>query len=178
VSADAATAPGALDQPIFQESQALWRNIIVRVLVPTSSFTLVAMMVAMSLNSPAKVQTIMLSAAGAVVAADALALFGLKQRTVVWPDRVRVSLAPFGKAVVRRADILAADPVSFDALSDFGGWGIKRSKKYGRVFVLAGDSGVLLTLADGSMLLIGSARTAELAQILRPDTPLSGPSGV
>ena len=173
-----APASGDAEQPVFRESQPLWHNIIVRVMVPTSSFTVVAMMIAMSLTSPPSVQLIMLGAAGAVVAADALALFGLRLRTVVWSDRLRVSLSPFGKAIVRRADILAADPVTFDALSDFGGWGIKRSKKYGRVFTLAGDTGVLLTLADGSMLLIGSARTAELAQLLQPDPPPEVPSGV
>lgn len=156
------------EQVVFRESQSLWSNIIVRVMVPTSSFTIVAMMVAMSLTSPPGQRAVVLGAAAAVVGADALALFGLRVRTTVTPSHVRVSFAPFGRSTIDRATILAADAVTFDALSEFGGWGVKRSKKYGRVFAIAGDSGVLLTLADGKMMLIGSARSAELAGILQP----------
>ncbi len=156
------------EQEQFREVQHLWQNLIIRVMVPMSSLTVLAMVIAVGLKSPPSQQPIVFGVAGLVLLLDALMLFGFRLTTSVDERFVRVRFAPFPTTKVERRRILTADAVSFDPMSDMGGWGPKRSKKYGKCFTIAGDQGVLLTLDDGSMLLIGSRRHAELAALLNP----------
>lgn len=153
---------------VFCETQPLWNNMIVRVLAPISSLTAVVTLLVVALAGQTSQRWTLLGVAALVLGVDALVLFGLRLKVRVNHERVRVAFAPFASLTVRRDRILAADAVTFDALSEFGGWGPRRSKKYGRVFIIAGDNGVLLTLDDGSMVLLGSGRSEELTQILQP----------
>jgi hypothetical protein len=45
---------------------------------------------------------------------------------------------------------------NYDAIFEYGGWGIKNSKKHGRCITIQGDAGLLLELKNGERILIGT----------------------
>ena len=62
--------------------------------------------------------------------------------------------------------ILAAEPVTYRPIEQYGGRGIRRGR-YGWAYTVSGNRGVKLTLAGGEQFLIGSQRAAELAAAIR-----------
>jgi len=63
------------------------------------------------------------------------------------------------------ADIKSVEPIAFNPLKDFGGYGI-RSTRQGKAYIANGNQGVQLKLADGSTLVVGSRKPQDLAGIL------------
>jgi hypothetical protein len=61
--------------------------------------------------------------------------------------------------------VKSADAVTFDAVRDWGGYGI-RSTSHGRAYIAAGNQGVELRTISGGVVLIGSQRSAELARAI------------
>ncbi len=55
---------------------------------------------------------------------------------------------------------------TYNALLEYGGWGIRRGAS-GRAYNVSGNRGVQLQLASGERLLIGSQRAEELAEAIR-----------
>ena len=44
--------------------------------------------------------------------------------------------------------------ITFNPIVDFGGWGPKKSKKYGQAYTTKGNKGLWITLKDGSSLVL------------------------
>jgi hypothetical protein len=61
--------------------------------------------------------------------------------------------------------IASARAVTYDAARDYGGYGIRSSSR-GRAYIVSGNRGVRVQLADGSGLLVGSAASEELARAI------------
>lgn len=163
---------------IFDEWQPLWNNQLVRVALPLTSMTAVVTVVALSFQAPASQRPLLWGVSVGIVLVDLAVLFGFSLRVRVDALDVRTRFRPFWTRRIARGDIMAADAVTYDALGQYGGWGIKHSRKFGRSYTVAGDRGVLLTLRDGSMVLLGSKRSEELAAILKPTAAGSEASGV
>jgi hypothetical protein len=53
-------------------------------------------------------------------------------------------------------DIGTFSTVHYDAIFDYGGWGIKNSKKNGRCITIQGNCGILLELKNGEKILLGT----------------------
>lgn len=64
------------------------------------------------------------------------------------------------------AAILAAEPVTYRPVEQFGGRGIRRGR-YGWAYTVSGNRGVNLKLAGGERFLIGSQRADELASAIQ-----------
>jgi hypothetical protein len=64
------------------------------------------------------------------------------------------------------ATIASVEIVHFDSVRDYGGYGIRVTKK-GKAYLAGGEDGVRVTLKDGSEVVVGSRRTKELAAALR-----------
>jgi hypothetical protein len=102
-----------------------------------------------------------------------LALFGIGMpwlfiaaalRTEVRADALYVRFIPFHLGWIRiaPAEIRSAAAGSYNPLTDYGGWGIRYGRG-GKAYNAKGNQGVLLELADGSTLMIGSQQAVELA---------------
>ncbi|MFD2721439.1 hypothetical protein ACFST9_22180 [Hymenobacter monticola] len=65
---------------------------------------------------------------------------------------------------------------SYDPLGEYGGWGLKGTST-NRALNISGDQGLQLELRDGSRLLLGTQRPAEITQALNR-LNVSGPSTV
>jgi hypothetical protein len=62
--------------------------------------------------------------------------------------------------------VRAARAMEYDAIRDFGGYGI-RSGRRGRAYIAHGNGAVELELVDGGRLFIGSQQPARLARQIR-----------
>lgn len=72
----------------------------------------------------------------------------IRQRTYQWID--------IEKAYVRK----------YNALGEYGGWGLKGGRKSGKAFNVWGNKGLQLEFNDGKKLLIGTQKAAEVAAFL------------
>ena len=70
-------------------------------------------------------------------------------------------------------EIKTAKVVTYDAARDYGGYGIRTTRR-GKAYIAGGNRGVRLELAKGGAVLIGSARPEQLlAAIHRHDSTVS-----
>jgi len=63
------------------------------------------------------------------------------------------------------SDVSSVEAVTYDPQRDYGGYGI-RSIRNGKAYIATGNQGVRIHLADGSILIVGSQRAAELLAAL------------
>ena len=71
----------------------------------------------------------------------------------------------FRRHRVASKDLAACRETDFDARRDFGGYGFRRIGTT-RTFIAGGTHGVRIELSEGGVVVIGSARPAELAAAL------------
>jgi hypothetical protein len=80
----------------------------------------------------------------------------------VMHDRVRVHYPPLTQRDIPIGDIAAAEPITYDSLREFGGWGIRGWR--GRVaYNVSGHRAVELLLLDGRRVVLGSQQPEDLA---------------
>jgi hypothetical protein len=100
----------------------------------------------------------------------------LYMTTEVTPTDVRVwfGWVPAYRRLVPIGAVQRVEVVTFRPLADYGFWGVRSGRDGERALIARGNRGVRLTLADGSVLLIGSQRPEALAtaveNALRPTT--------
>ncbi len=95
-----------------------------------------------------------------------VALTGMRMRTVVEGDVIRVRLFPLLNTQIRIADVAEAKARKYSPIGEYGGWGIRRGWSSGWAYNMRGDEGVQLVLRDGKKILIGSQRAGELADCI------------
>jgi len=86
-----------------------------------------------------------------------LTLVGVFVMSLAWLIRIRIRVEP-GLLKVRfwwlpslrvdPADLEGLEVVSFDPLGDFGGWGLKLTKRHGRAYCIAGPQGVRFRVGE------------------------------
>lgn len=80
----------------------------------------------------------------------------------VTPQVVSLRFRPFARRIIPLADIASVEMRTYQALREFGGFGVRGSRD-NRAYNVSGRQGVQLLLRDGRRVLIGSQRAAELA---------------
>ena len=94
------------------------------------------------------------------------AFYCLHLRTEVRADRVVIRYHPVRRRTIRFRDITDCESRSYQAIPEFGGWGV-RGKRADRAYTFRGDQGVQLTLSNGKRVLIGSERPDDLAAAIQ-----------
>jgi hypothetical protein len=90
--------------------------------------------------------------------------------TEVRPGELRVRMRGLWRSrKIPLTTIASANVVSFDPVRDWGGFGIRTTRR-GRAYIARGSEGVELRLRDGTMILVGSARAAELARLIQRES--------
>jgi hypothetical protein len=93
-----------------------------------------------------------------------LRLMAVHLRTELRPDRLSVAMKGlFRRSRIPVAEIVKAEPVEYDAIAEYGGYGI-RDGPLGKAYIASGSRAVHLQLSDGREFLIGSQRADELAR--------------
>ena len=93
------------------------------------------------------------------------ALLSLRLTTTVRPDGISVRYGFLYRTRVPLSEITLAEAVQYAPLREYGGWGIRGSRRR-RALNARGNQGVLLTRSDGSTLLVGSQHPRELLEAL------------
>jgi hypothetical protein len=81
----------------------------------------------------------------------------------VTPDEVVVRYRPFKRRSIPLRDIEQVQVRTYNAVKEYGGWGIKGWSKENVAYNVSGNRGVELTLGDGRRVMLGSQRADELA---------------
>ncbi len=147
----------------FRETQKLAGNRLFRVLMVAEPIFMGLTFLALGLTIARAAGGVLIVAwlgAGVILPA---ALSQLRMVTTVTGDELVVRWRPIHTARVRLAGVESATPVRYDPISEAGGWGIKRSKKYGLVLNVSGDRGVAI-VAGERRLLVGTGRPDDLAE--------------
>jgi len=91
-----------------------------------------------------------------------LRLVTVRLVTEVRPGEVSVAMRGFWRERhIPLTEIKAAQAVTYDAARDWGGYGIRTTRR-GQAYIAGGNRGVRLKLAKGGMILIGSERPEEM----------------
>jgi len=91
-------------------------------------------------------------------------LITLKLVTELRPQEVAIELRGlWRRRHIPVEEIVSAEPVSYDPVADFGGYGI-RSGRLGTGYIARGNRAVYLVVRGGSRIVIGSQNPAELAR--------------
>lgn len=82
-------------------------------------------------------------------------------------EAVLVRYRPFTRRTILLADVARAEARTYNAIKDYGGWGIKGWSSAKMVYNVGGNRGVELTLTDGRSVMLGSQRADELAEVIQ-----------
>lgn len=63
-------------------------------------------------------------------------------------------------------EIQSAGLITYKPISDFGGWGLKRSKKYGQAYTTKGNKGLWVQLKDGRSFVLSIIDTRQVSACL------------
>jgi hypothetical protein len=103
-----------------------------------------------------------------------LRLIIVKLVTELRPGELRVAMRGLWRSYsIPLNQVKSADAVTFDAVRDWGGYGIRVTSR-GRAYLAGGDQGVELQMVSGEVVLIGSLRSGELARAIASDRAAAG----
>lgn len=146
----------------FSEVQHLLRNPVVLAILPASVLTTTVVLLGMA-HKTGSVQVVWIWVA--ITLFEVVLFGGLRMRTTVTDREVRVSFAPLYWKRIPVEQIDSFEAVRYRPLEETGGWGVRSSRRYGRVVNVRGDDGVVLT-AGKTRMLIGTQRPGELVAAL------------
>jgi len=87
--------------------------------------------------------------------------------TEVRPGELSVRLYPFRPTVIKLAQVASAEWREYSPLREYGGWGIRVSRRSGRAYNASGVQGIQLVMKDGQRILIGTQSPEGLLSALR-----------
>jgi len=152
-----------VDEPVFREDQQftqswLWAVVIIGAV---AVWVLVAVQI---IGGGGDESGWVLAILAVTVGVGLPVLFALARLTVeVFADRIDIRYRPFIHRTIALDTVIAADAVTYRAVREYGGWGLKGWSRRKIAYNVRGDRGVLLTLVDGRTVLLGSQRADDLA---------------
>jgi len=90
----------------------------------------------------------------------------LKLVLEVTRGEVVVRFSPLSVRVIPFAEIGGLEVREYNAVMEYGGWGIKGWSRRKMAYNVSGNRGVELTLCDGRRIMLGSQRPDELAEAI------------
>ncbi len=98
-----------------------------------------------------------------LVLAIVLLFLSLRLETKINKEHVHFRLFPFTNKIIHWKDIKSAEVQKYGFV---GGWGLRIGTKYGTVYNMSGDMGLILELVNGKKLVIGTQKAEELKLIV------------
>jgi hypothetical protein len=94
-------------------------------------------------------------------------LFGLvNMRLEVTAEEIVVYYRPYSSRRIALDDLEKVEVRRYNAVTEYGGWGVKGWTRDKMAYNVSGDTGVELTLRDGRSVMLGSRRSEELAGVI------------
>lgn len=88
----------------------------------------------------------------------------MKLKTLITRDEIRATFVPFTKKRVNWNEIREARVLDYGFV---GGWGIRYSTKYGRIYNIKGSKGLAIELKNGKKFIIGTQKPGELRELIK-----------
>ena len=77
---------------------------------------------------------------------------------------------------IKWADVQSVEIITYNPIRDFGGWGFKVSKKYGKGYTTRGNKGMWIRFVDGKtvfLTILNPAKAKEKIQVYSPHSTIS-----
>jgi hypothetical protein len=91
----------------------------------------------------------------------------LRLITEVRPGDIYLYVFPFCGSHILLKDVREAEVRDYSGQREYGGWGVRTSKKSGRAYTAWGTKGVQLWLKGDERILIGTQKPEEFLEVLR-----------
>lgn len=91
-----------------------------------------------------------------------VAFWAFKLVTEIDEDEIYIQFYPLVKRSISWSEVKTANMVNYGFV---GGWGIRLTYKYGTVYNVNGDKGLLLELENGKKVCIGTQKPEDLAEV-------------
>jgi hypothetical protein len=91
-----------------------------------------------------------------------LLIMNLKLETRIDDHAISYRFFPFfGWRKITRSEVVSADVITYEGLTDYGGWGLKGNKTT-KAYSIRGDRGLLLDIGEKKKIMIGTQKSDEL----------------
>ena len=87
-------------------------------------------------------------------------------RLAVTDQEILIDYRPFTRRRIPLSQVMGANAREYDALREYGGWGIKGWSRQKRAYNVSGKRGVEVFLLDGRSVMLGSQHADELASAI------------
>ncbi len=161
---------------IFKETQSFTQSwfvalIAISVLVPIAIFT------KEFLKENSEIDTIQFMLFIFLTLGSILPIFFFKLKTRIDEKGVHFKFSPFHRSFrsLTWKEIKTIEIRKYDALSEYGGWGVKGGflwkRKSGVAYNVKGNIGIQLTLTNDKKILIGTQKQEEVNRVLKNYNP-------
>lgn len=147
--------------PLFREVQHLFRNPLLLVIMPVSMVTTTVILLGLAVRTGDR---ILLWVWGGITLLEIAILALPRMETIVTDRELRVTFRPLYRRRIPVKTIDSFTAVRYDPFES-GGWGIRFSRRYGRVLTVWGNQAVAVEAGDRK-LLIGTQRPEEFETAL------------
>jgi hypothetical protein len=96
-----------------------------------------------------------------------LLIQSIKLQTTIHKDYIAYRFLPLQRSFrqISRADIAGVQVKTYDAIAEYGGWGIRIGRQ-GKAYTVKGNRALSITLKSQKHILIGTARPEEARRVL------------
>ncbi|MHA7842917.1 MAG: hypothetical protein ACX93I_06325 [Winogradskyella sp.] len=156
---------------IFKEEQRFNQTWII-VLVAISTIVPVVILLHTYINNPKNLSSIELISIISIILIASGIIFFFKLSTRIDKKGIHYKFFPFQfkLKLIEWQDINKAYVRNYDAITEFGGWGLKGgalwNKSKGRAINVSGDIGIQLELRNGKKLLLGTQKPEDAKRII------------
>jgi hypothetical protein len=84
-------------------------------------------------------------------------------------EQLLIRYRPFSRRVIPLDEVVRVQARTYNAVKEYGGWGVKGWSKEKMAYNVSGNRGAELTLKDGRQVMIGSQRADELAAVIEAE---------
>ena len=92
-------------------------------------------------------------------------IYAIRLKTWIHPDRIVVSFPPFfRRKQFLIADIESAEVVTYTVLV---GYGLRYSPKYGTIYNIKGNKGLLITMKNRKKFMIGTQHPTQVGEVVK-----------
>lgn len=156
---------------IFKEEQRFNQTWII-VLIAVSTIVPLFVITKEYLDNPESFTTFEFIGILALIIVASSFIFVFKLHTRIDGDGIHYKFFPFQLKfkLLQWTEIKTANVRTYDAITEFGGWGLKGgtlwNKSKGRAINVSGDIGIQLQLKNGKKLLIGTQKKEDAIRVL------------
>jgi len=151
---------------VFIETTPMWRNPLVKFLIPFEVFINSAIIGLIAWKSPGT-RVGLLSVWMLVCLGLPILMMLVRLKTDVSRAMLRVGFWPIPGWRIRTERIVGFEYRKIDPMNKLGGWGLKFKKDFGVVLNVVGEDHVIVTLDNGKKRTIGTCEPEALMDALR-----------